>query len=134
MLKEEEPKLAEELEIISRQLDTEHFFDSASTAGECWDDRRSGDDFGKRRRQLASKWERLVEAVRLLPKFKYFLRPIPFDQIRQVSSEGHVIIINASEHGVDALIFGISGPIEHVPLPDTDLETLAELSSDIVLR
>jgi tetratricopeptide (TPR) repeat protein len=133
-LKEEEPRLAKELEIISRQLDAQHFFDSASTAGECRDDRRSGEGFGKERRQLASEWERLVEAVRQLPKFKYFLRPIPFDQIRQVLSGGHVVIINASEYGVDALIFGTSGPIGHVPLPDTDLETLAELSSDIVLR
>ena len=134
MLKEEEPRLAKELEIISRQLDDELFFDSASIAGECRDDRTSGEDLGKERRQLASEWERLVEAVRQLPKFKYFLRPIPFDQIRQVSSGGHVVIINASIYRADALIFGISGPIVHVPLSDTDLETLAELSSDIVLR
>jgi CHAT domain-containing protein len=47
---------------------------------------------------------------------------------------GHVIIINASHYGVDALIFGATGPIEHVPLPNIDLETLAELSSNIVLK
>jgi len=44
-----------------------------------------------------------------------------------------VIVINASEYGVDALIFGATGPIQHVSLPDVDLEIITELSNDIVL-
>jgi hypothetical protein len=41
--------------------------------------------------------------------------------------EGQVVIINASEHGVDALIFAATGPIEHVPLP-------VALADDITLN
>jgi len=44
---------------------------------------------------------------------------------------GLVIIINASKYSVDALIFGATGPIEQVPLPDVDMETLAEFSKNV---
>jgi hypothetical protein len=73
-------------------------------------------------------WEALVESVRQLPKFEHFLRPIPFGQLRQA------IIINASQYGVDALVFGATGPIEHVSLADISLENLTKLSSNIVLE
>jgi hypothetical protein len=62
------------------------------------------------------------------------LRPIPFSLLRQALSSGQVIVINASQYGVDALIFGETGPIEHVPLPHIHLETVAELASDIVFK
>jgi hypothetical protein len=47
---------------------------------------------------------------------------------------GHVIIINVSIYGVDALLFSASGPIDHMSLPNIDLETLAELSKNVVLN
>ncbi|KIM76120.1 hypothetical protein PILCRDRAFT_13028 [Piloderma croceum F 1598] len=89
-------------------------------------------DIGKERCRLVGEWEGLVESVRRLPLFKYFLRPIPFHQLRQASSGGQVIIINSSVFGVDALVFGTVGPIERVPLPDIDFPTLTELTGNIL--
>jgi hypothetical protein len=135
ILREEEPKLAEEFERVGRQLDAGNFFDSAFVAeGNVGVGHHSTEDIGRERRQLVSRWEGLLERVRQCPKFKYFLRPIPFGQLRQASTAGQVVIINASVFGVDALIFGPTGPIEHVPLPDINLATLADLSGDIVLK
>jgi CHAT domain-containing protein len=76
----------------------------------------------------------MVERVRRLPKCKYFLKPIPFQQLRKASTAGLVIVINASEYAVDALIFNATGPIQHVSLPDINLEILTGLSNDIVLN
>jgi hypothetical protein len=35
---------------------------------------------------------------------------------------------------VDALVFGATEPIKHVPLPDVDLKRLTELAGNIVLK
>jgi hypothetical protein len=134
MLREHEPELAHELEIIGKQLDAGNFSGPSFIVGEhnVGDNPLHTGDIGKERRQLVGKWEELVERVRQLPQFQYFLRPVPFHQLRQTFKTGQVIIVNASEYGVDGLIFGATGPIEHVPLPNIDLETLTTKSNDIV--
>ncbi|KIM75678.1 hypothetical protein PILCRDRAFT_13333 [Piloderma croceum F 1598] len=136
-LNEDEPELSEKLERVGRQLDAGNFSDSAFTIGaeNIGNDRqRTPKDVVRERRLLVAEWEELVERVRQLPQFKYFLRPIPFCQLRQVSVAGQVVIINASGYGVDALIFGNTGPIEHVSLPHINLEILTNMSSNIVLE
>ena len=77
-------------------------------------------------------WEELLERVRQLPQFKDFLKPTPFHQIIQAAIRGQVIIINASQYGVDALIFDAADQIDHVPLPDADLVTLSKLVDDML--
>jgi len=136
LLREAEPELAAELEKISRQLDAGNFSSSLLTIGadNIIHDQRSAEEIGKIRRHLVGLWEGLVERVRMLPQFNYFLRPVPFDQLRQASAAGRIVIINASKYGVDALVFGAAQSIDHVPLPNIDLEMLAELSSEILLR
>lgn len=94
----------------------------------------SEEEVGKERRRLVRLWEDLVDLVRQLPKFKYFLRPVPFDELRQASAGGHIIVINVSKYRVDALILSPSQPIEHVPLPHIDLKVLSKLSDDILHR
>jgi tetratricopeptide (TPR) repeat protein len=135
-LRKAAPKLTKELERVGQLLDARNFSDSAFTIGE--DDVRNGqhnaEEVVKERRRLVGEWEALVERVRQLPQFEYFLQPIAFHQLRQAFSAGQVIIINASQFGVDALIFNATGPVEHVSLPDIDLETLTTLSSDLVLE
>jgi hypothetical protein len=128
--------LAEGFERIGRQLDVGNFANSHFPIREdtIGDDQRSAEEIGRERRLLVCKWEGLVERIRELPQFKYFLRPLPFHQLRQAGMGGRVIVINASTCGVDALIFGITGPIEHVSLPNIDFETLAELSENIVVN
>jgi tetratricopeptide (TPR) repeat protein len=133
-LREEEPQLAKELESVGRKLDADNFAVTPSVIGGQKMGVGSMEEVTKERRHLVGVWEGLVDEVRKLPKFKYFLRPIPFYQLRQGAPAGQVVIINASEYGVDALIFGATGPIEHVPLPNVNFETLAELSHNIVLQ
>jgi tetratricopeptide (TPR) repeat protein len=133
LLREPEPKLAQELEKVGRQLDAGNF--TAVNRGDIAEDgQNSAEEIGKERRRLVRRWEELVERVRQLPKFKYFLRPVPFHRLRQASTAGQVIIINASKYGVDALLFDAARPINHVPLPNVDLKILAEISGDVLLR
>lgn len=131
MLKEQEPELADELERIGWQLDEGNLSSSFSTFGERDLDNLT-EDIGKERRHLAGMWEEVVERVRWLSQFEYFLRPVLFPKLRQTANDGQVIIINASTYGVDALVFGATGPVEHVSLPDINLETLAKLADNIV--
>lgn len=94
-------------------------------------DARSQGDIGKERRRLVAVWERLLENVWKLPKFEHFLKPMPFSQLSQAAPAGRIIVINASEQSVDALIIDPIHPVKHVPLPDTDVEELADLSWNI---
>jgi tetratricopeptide (TPR) repeat protein len=134
ILRQEQPKLAEELERVGQQLDAENFSSSAFSFVEstACHSQRGTQDVGKERRNLVIMWESLVERVRQLPQFEYFLKTVPFHQLRRSASAlGQVVIINASWCGVDALIFNATGPIRHIPLPDVDLEKLDELSGNI---
>ena len=136
MLREEDAELAERFETVSRQLDARNFnapFFSAGTDN-IQSDQRWTEQIGREHRRLVGAWEMLVENIRKLPRFKYFLRSIPFAQLRQAATAGRVVIINVSMYGVDALIFGTLSTIKHVSLSDIDLETLEGLSGNIVLN
>jgi tetratricopeptide (TPR) repeat protein len=130
-LKEEDKDLANKLESVGRKLDAQKSYDSTLIGEDQSVGINKKEVVGKQRRLLVRQWENLVERVRQIPGFKYFLRPTPFAQLREAASVGQVIIINVSHYRVDALIFGATGPIEHVPLPDIDRESLSELSRNI---
>ncbi|KIM73085.1 hypothetical protein PILCRDRAFT_15531 [Piloderma croceum F 1598] len=136
MLREEDAELAERFEKIGRQLDVGNFPNSHFTIQEhtIRVDQRSAEEIGRERRLLVGEWEGPVERIRRLPQFKNFLRALPFRQLRQAGTGGKVIIINASTRRMDALIFGVTGPIEHVSLPNINFETLTELSENIVVN
>jgi hypothetical protein len=131
-LGEEAPELANQLMNIGRLLDAGNFSDAFRDNAK--DDSRNVDDIVQERRRLVSQWEGLVERVRCLPQFKYFLLPVPFHELRQALLGGQVVILNASKFAVDALIFGTASSIKHVSLPNTNLEMITELSSNIVLQ
>jgi len=135
-LREKEPALAENLERVSHQLEAGYFSDNDfSVRGYNVEDARHRvEAIGIECRHMVGNWEELVEQVRRIPQFEYFLRPIPFSRLCRAASGGQVIIINVSEFGVDALIISIDDVIEHVPLPDVNLELLANLSHDIVFQ
>jgi len=108
-LREENNDLAEELERVGRKLDAGNFTDLHLVHEGPNMGINSKEDIGREHRQLVSQWESLVERVRELPQFRYFLKPTPFHQLRQACSAGQVVIINTSCYGVDALIFGATG-------------------------
>ncbi|KIM89504.1 hypothetical protein PILCRDRAFT_227158 [Piloderma croceum F 1598] len=135
MLREEDAELAERFKEIGQQLDAGNFDSSYFiTEDKLRYNQFDGEEIGRERRRLVGEWEELVVRVRQLPRFKSFLKPIPFSQLRQSSTTGQVIIINTSTYGVDALIFGATGPIEHVSLPHINHDMLTELSENIVLK
>ena len=132
-LKLEDNNLAKELEAVGRQLDTGNFSDLNFT-GERQGAVNTSEDIGRQRRNLVSEWERLVERVRELPGFRYFLKPTPFQQLRQAATTGWVIIINISDLGADALTFKCTGPIEHIQLPAINLDTITEIAGKVMLN
>jgi hypothetical protein len=132
-LREKDPELATKLERVGQRLDAGNFSSSGIIIREqgVGYDQHSAEDVIKERLWLVREWEELVARVRMLQDFQYFLKPTPFYQLCQASKPGHVVIINTSKYRVDALIFDGTGPIEHMPLPDIDLETLTELADDV---
>jgi hypothetical protein len=133
-LKQMEPELANELERVGRKLDADNFPGSLLHTEEHSVGVSSTEDVGKEHRRLVGEWEGLLDRVRQLPEFEHFLKPAPFRQLRRAAAGGHVIIINVSRYGIDALIFDDYHQIECVPLPDTDFDTLLKLASDIVVQ
>ncbi|KIM83044.1 hypothetical protein PILCRDRAFT_819834 [Piloderma croceum F 1598] len=127
-LREEAPAMAAQFESAGQKLEASNFSNSPLHV-----DQGVGVDIGEERRRLVSVWENLLDKIRQLPEFEYFLRPVPFRQLRQAATGGLVVIINASEYRVDALIFDEVREIEHVSLPDIDLDTLSQLARDIRL-
>lgn len=134
VLKEEEPMLARKLESVGQQLDAGNF---ASLSFLDNIPGQNHEDVAKERRRLVGVWEGLLEEARQLPRFRYFLKPTPFHQLRRAATTGEVVIINVSRYAVDALVFGADSatqPIQHIPLTDIDIETLTELSGEILLQ
>lgn len=127
LLRGQEPELARELERVSQQIDAVNF-SSSSFEVEEHDARDGAESDAAECRRLVSIWERLVGSVRQLNNFQNFLRPKKFHQLRKALTAGEAIIIHVTHYGADALIFGATGPIEHVSLPGIDLETLMEFS------
>lgn len=129
------PKLASELRTVSLQLDKGNFHsDSLFLTASDIIGGRGQEEFGRKRRDLVGTWEALVKSVRQLPELGYFLRPLPFQRLRQSIAKGKAILINVSELGVDALVFDNSHAIQHVPLPDIDHLTLSDLSYDLISK
>jgi hypothetical protein len=133
-LKEEAPDLAKDLENVGQKLDAGHFSDTTKYTEQGGLRVNGREDIGKERRRLVSLWEDLVGKVRMLPKFRNFLKAIPFCQLREAATIGRIVITNVNLHRADALIFGAIGPIEHVPLPAINLQKLAGLTSNITLN
>ncbi|KAF7982043.1 hypothetical protein HWV62_30312 [Athelia sp. TMB] len=133
-LREDEPALAAELEKAGRLLDAPSFF-GPSTALHSADRELASGLTPQERRSLVRAWEALLDRVRKIPKFQYFLRPVPFQQLRRVATGGQVVIIIISEQfGGDAIIFDSVNPITHISLPNVDVEDLQLLCGDILLR
>ena len=74
---------------------------------------------------LGGVWDRLLEEVRGLLEFENFLKSVPFaNHLTRplLDSGGRIIIINASEYEVDALIFEDAKPIHRIPDTDYDFK------------
>ena len=110
-LRRKDEDLAYEVETIGRKLDAGNFSGSNLSHEEERMGTSRKEHIGRERRRLVGEWESLVDRVRQLSNFRHFLRPTRIPELRQSDSVGKVVIINTSLNGVDALIFGATGPI-----------------------
>ncbi|KAF7976224.1 hypothetical protein HWV62_7244 [Athelia sp. TMB] len=131
LLREKEPKLAEEFESAGRRLQSGNFSEDFLALT---DDRRSKAEITRERRVLVDFWDELLERIRQLPEFLSFLKPVPFQQLRQAASAGPIIAINVSKHGVDALVIDATQPVKHIALPDADYLDITEQVENLTLK
>ena len=80
--------------------------------------------------------QKVVKTIRELPGLSHLLSPSPFVDLRQAAKDGPVIVVNASQHGCDALVILLDQDPVHIPLLITqqDVRDLSrELNALLVL-
>ena len=85
------------------------------------------------RRILNEDWNDTLEVVRKLEGFDGFLLPKSISQLRNASSNGSVVFLNAADSGCDALIV-TQDEVKHIPLPDISMEMTQFLGDTVVFR
>ena len=124
------PSLAERFEVCNRRLET-LISDSGSGTGPGFgvdNDRLfnlTGENRAKEQvlvqlRRLYEEQEAIISDIRRIPEFECFLQVTPFETLKQVSSEGPVVVLNHSRYRCDALILvpRENDPCICVPLDD----------------
>ncbi|KAE9397466.1 TPR-like protein [Gymnopus androsaceus JB14] len=112
------PKLAKELETVSRALDnagmpTKNSSESMASGIE----EATAEEEAQKHRKMAIRYEELIQQIRNLEGFTGFLKPKKLSELLSAAMQGPVIIVNVDESRCDALILLPSGSIIHVPLP-----------------
>ena len=86
------------------------------------------------RRELAGEWDALVAQVRLVPGFESFLRPVPYQELREAVLGGPLVIINISRLGCHALVLTPqSTEVSLVNLPDLSFASTAEQVGQLLM-
>ena len=78
--------------------------------------------------RLGERREQLIIEARKIPGFERFLLPLTFKELALSAKPGHVVILNGTKRGCDALI--IKSPdlsIHRVPLPDVNVPRLRDI-------
>jgi tetratricopeptide (TPR) repeat protein len=127
-LRERDPKLASELEQVSRALEhastssdkVANFIGvstSSSPENNSKHPERSLSQEAKSHYGLAIEYDRLIKQIRSLDGFENFLCPKPFSELVPACKSGPIVIVNVHKSRCDALILLPPGKIVHVPLP-----------------
>ncbi|KZT61858.1 hypothetical protein CALCODRAFT_328615 [Calocera cornea HHB12733] len=114
------PELTRELTQLAKTLDLEDFDVSGFSE---WYLEQSD----QQRRRQAERWELLVAAVRQVPGFELFLKPLDFDHLREAAKDGPIVILNTSEYRSDALVITHTGAVRVVPLTGLPLPVVRQL-------
>ncbi|GAA3784954.1 CHAT domain-containing protein [Streptomyces phyllanthi] len=83
----------------------------------------------QRHRELAERWESLLDRVRALPGLGGFLLPPTIESLRRRPAGGPVVLVNASPFRCDALILTSGSPVRALRL-DCDYLELRERARD----
>jgi hypothetical protein len=109
------PNLAQKLQKISHALEKGAFRDMSRSSSDT-ERQLTLEQETAYYRSLDKDWVATLEEIRRLDGFGDFLRPDSFITLQRAAANGPVVILNASEHGCDALVMTLS-VVEHVPLP-----------------
>ena len=120
--------LASDFERVTAQLAQSavapHVLDAPETAS-----RWTEEEGTRKYRQLSKELEDIVARIRGQEGFRSFLDRPSFESLRRAAVGGPVILVNVSRRRCDALIVLNDASPRLVPLPDTSLDELTELSA-----
>ncbi|KAF8992887.1 CHAT domain-containing protein [Cyathus striatus] len=122
------PEAADRLENVTASIESFSFsLDAKQLDNHILNADQIGDN-----RILCDERERIIDAIRKLEGFSNFLRPVPYNSLQEAAKEGPVVYINASKHGVAALIVRAKEMPTCVPLPLASVESLEELQATFI--
>jgi hypothetical protein len=117
-LHQHHPNEANELEKISRALDSAGVTHSDHLALPSNNPSQSLERVAQDHRRLADEYDRALARIRNLPSFSEFLRPENSVSLCNAAMSGPVVIVNAHKSRCDALILlPLSSQVSHVLLP-----------------
>jgi hypothetical protein len=114
LLHDTDSQLADDLVHVSKALENASTRDDSLMSA---NKALSMEQASQRHRELAMRWDTLVEKVRTLPGFEDFLQPKKFAKLWKAARSGPVIVINVHKSRCDALIVVADlDEVIHVPL------------------
>jgi hypothetical protein len=132
-LRQHHPNDANELEKISRALDSAGVTHSDHLALPSNGTPQSLEDVAQAHRRLADEYDRVLARIRNLPDFSEFLQPQKSTSLCSAAISGPVVIVNACESRCDALIvLPQSSQVSHVPLPRLQASVAQEMRVQLV--
>ncbi|THU88185.1 hypothetical protein K435DRAFT_969583 [Dendrothele bispora CBS 962.96] len=114
-LHQQYPDIANELSRVSQALDNAGTSNLQSIDSEI--KHKSAEEEAQNHRDLAARYEKLLQEVRELDGFSNFLRPKKFSELGPAARNGPVVVVNVADLRCDALVLCTSGKIVPVPLP-----------------
>ncbi|KAJ7226877.1 hypothetical protein GGX14DRAFT_555471 [Mycena pura] len=120
------PHLALKLWTISNVLEAPSTHDGSQPMQDGLQHTRDLEQEATRRRILNNDWNDTVEAVRKLKDFDDFMLPKSISKLREASSNGPVVMLNAANSGCDALLV-TQTEVKHIPLLDLSIKTTLHL-------
>ncbi|KAF7343295.1 CHAT domain-containing protein [Mycena venus] len=114
------PHLAYTLQTLSSSLEQASFRDTSQNISDSQKKILSMEAEGARYRRLNEEWDQTIDAVRSLPGFKDFLRPVTIMALRKAAVTGSVIVLIPGTSTSFALIVTQSKDVQCVHLPEMD--------------
>jgi tetratricopeptide (TPR) repeat protein len=118
-----DPDLAARLLHVSGLLDSQ-----IEQEGVRW----SSEENAQHYRTLTKEWESIIEKIRSLPDFQYFLKPRNISSLMDAAQNGPVVVLNITEKRCDALAL-VAGMEEviHIPLPNITSNRVMEFRDEL---
>ena len=127
-LRKDAPEIADELQKIGEELERgglRRRTDHPSVNSEL---EAKADEIENYYARLGERREELIAEARKIPGFERFLLPLTFKELALSAKPGHVVVLNCTIRGCDALIIRSPGlSIHRVPLPDVDVPRLRDV-------